>query len=329
MAAPTIYKWTDASAPQIRRGNMPDLLALFQAVFVNGYGTQSPAGWTIPYSDATSFVLKQGGAESVKACLKLHTIYSNGGYCQMEAAEDYTDLNTPVNQFAGIYANDRFCLGYANDTSKHIPWMIFATARSAYFLFGYNAQQLDISTFDTAYTSSASYTFQNFFGDYKKYDATYDYNQMAVYGAYSATTLQYWAYGLTYPEMNTVGSYGKGRALGSPGGTLGENVCYKMTLREAGINSWYLGHEYNGPQYAAYPNPRDGSLYLDKVRIMIDRAIMGELPGLFYSPQSRPFPFTGSINTFAGTGDYAGQTMYIIPSYSGQTYITDGDWGVN
>ena len=32
MAAPTVYKWSDVGAPQVKRGNEADYLALFQAV---------------------------------------------------------------------------------------------------------------------------------------------------------------------------------------------------------------------------------------------------------------------------------------------------------
>lgn len=102
MAAPTIYKWSDAGAPQVKRGNEADYQALFQAVLIDGYGAKSAPGagtnkWSIPFSDAGGFVLKQGGTSSKKVCLRFHSFSSsNNSYAKMAAADNYTDISSPL-----------------------------------------------------------------------------------------------------------------------------------------------------------------------------------------------------------------------------------------
>jgi len=326
MAAPTVYKWTDASAPQILRGDVPSHLALFQAVLVNGYGAKPAAGWTIPFSDATSFVIKQGGTRTVKACLKFHTYNAAGYGSEFETADDYTDLTTPVNQWAGGASNEKIgSQGYASvPATYNIPWVIFATARSMWCFWGYNNIATDVTQFVTNFTSTVTNMTGMFFGDYKAYEPSFDYNQ-GVY--YSIAT--------SYSSVNM--------------GTSISSLYYLTTSRKKASRSWNLttggkslvplstgyynrsqtmGHLLAAELYPSYPSLIDGGLYLDKVRLMVDSQIMGEAPGQLYSPMTRPFPFNGEFWSFAGSGDYSGENIYVVNTNNGQFYLTDGDWGV-
>ena len=65
MAQFTIYRSTDAGSP-VLNGLTGSLITVLDAVLVNGYGTQTAAGWTKPYSASgnTSASYKQGISSS-------------------------------------------------------------------------------------------------------------------------------------------------------------------------------------------------------------------------------------------------------------------------
>lgn len=64
MAAPTIYRSSDASAPTLS-GTAGDLINLLNKCLVTGYGSQPAAGWTKPFDDAGAPIqraaFRQGG----------------------------------------------------------------------------------------------------------------------------------------------------------------------------------------------------------------------------------------------------------------------------
>jgi len=115
MASPTVYRWDDASAPQILNTGMPQIQAVFQACLIDGYGAKLPPvsgtnKWTIPFSDATSFILQQGGIAVRKCAIKLYGLSS--GYCSVIAAVDWTDLNTPIGTWVGSTTSYRLPIGF-------------------------------------------------------------------------------------------------------------------------------------------------------------------------------------------------------------------------
>src|SRR5574337_1134523 len=60
MAAPTVYRSSDASAPTLS-GTAGDLVNVFDKCLVAGYGAKSPAGWSKPYTGSSIAVFRQGG----------------------------------------------------------------------------------------------------------------------------------------------------------------------------------------------------------------------------------------------------------------------------
>lgn len=331
MASPTVYKWTDAGAPQINRADVADYIALFQAVLIDGYGTQTPPvsganKWTIPFSDGTSFILKQGGTQTRKTCIKIGPFNSSGYYAEMECAVDYTDINTAVDQWAGTAIYDRVGVGYADNTSRNIPWIIFATERAIYCHFGF-VQSItgnDTPTFDTN-ASTSMYNHHWFFGDYVKEDAAITVNQCVSFSNYSSTGTQY-SESLTYSNAE---GYGKKRCAGNAGNVTGEFKCIPFYNRAVDEGSVTVGGNRTTANDPRYPNLVNGGLYLDKVKFVSERVIMGEFPGLLFPIQSRPFPVNGIVHEIDGTGDYAGEKLYVFGTSSGQYFLRDGEWGVD
>jgi len=313
MASPTVYSWLDPSAPQITRGNVTEYQNLFQKVLVDGYGSKVGAGWTIPFADSTGFVIKQGGTATIKACVKLYDFESTGRYCSMEAADDYTDFTTPVDQFDGFDVNDRWAVGYTSNTTYNIPWMIFATATAMYVMFGYN-------TATTVFRN-----FSNYFGDYVPFNDLAPRKQLSIHCHQNSTSETILCNSLT--SINTSTSF-KTVNSGAGGLSGGFPVSY-MTIQSQLLNSEFeIGALAEVTNVPSFPNPTDGSLYLDSPKLLSDRSIIGTLSSFLYSPASKALPVTKSIYTFDGSGDYAGSKIYVCNSYSGQFYIHDGEWGV-
>lgn len=331
MAAPTVYKWTDAGAPQITRGNKSDYQALFQAVLIDGYGAKAAPGagtnkWSIPYSDATSFVLRQGGSATKKACLKLHgftpTVMS---YARCEAANDYSDIDTPVEFWAGTNTYDIVPLGYSSTNSYHIPWIIIATERVIICQFGYNAEGVDSHVFDTTRNDSVVNNSHWYFGDYKCEEPSFVNNQVLFHTRY-VTTLA--LVKQVFTSANEVTTSIKNFAATYNDTWNGEIVGNGYFTRPISEGAVPIGSSRTHQSAPLYPSPLNGGLYLERYRIGVHGAIMGELYGVLIPIQRKPFPSQAGQYTFAGQGDYTGEDIMVFGDGAGQYMIRLGDWGV-
>ena len=330
MASPTVYKWTDPGAPQLTRGDLNSYQALYQAVLIDGYGSMTPPGsglnkWTIPFSDATGFILKQGGTPARKCCIKIYELYSAGHYAKMHCAADFTDMSTPVDMWAGGSDSDRVGMGYSNNNNYKIPWIIIATERAMYCQFGYNIYNDNSFIFDTNSSNDDMNNYHWFFGDYVKEDEDLTVNQCVSFTDYTGTGVQY-CQSLTYSSSE---GYGKKRCAGNAGNVTGEFNCIPFYNRPIGSGNPHVGgYRTRTGTEPRYPNMVNGGLYLDKVKILSAGNIMGEFPGLLFPIQDKPFPPNGIIYEINGTGDYLGETIYVFCTEDGQYMVRDGEWGV-
>ena len=333
MAAPIIYSWRDANAPSYF-ATMASFNALIKACLVDGYTGKAAAGWTIPFEDGTSFIIKQAASDAnptaPQMCLKFHTYHATATSPKVsfEMAEDYTDLNTPVNVVCGDITNDYMSRGEASNTTTYeIPWMIFATTRAVYFWFGYNTshQGSAPTEFDNEGTLTTQSTFHEFFGDIVHPYPTWLYNQMITYHNGTSYTSTNGANSLT-GNLNT--GYGR-KKIANPGANyVSPDDAYLNFLTKINFSMNYPGMTTLTDGVVKYPNQIDGGLFLDKVRLTSTSSYLGELPGLLYNLGSIAFNKNGIIFSFDGTGDYLGETIYVLSGYSGQLFLRDGDWGV-
>lgn len=330
MATPTVYKWTDPGAPQVRRGQTSEYQALFQAVFIDGYGTKTPPvsganKWTMPFTAANGFVMKQGGTASRKTCFKLYDFNSSGHWCKFQAAVDYTDFNTPIGVFSGGSQYNSAPLGYSNNANYYIPWIIIATERAMYVQFGYNNEGTNTSTFDTLRSSQQTSNYHWFFGDYVPEVPSLTVNQCCSFADTSNRTNQYLCDSITYSNHT---GYGIKKCAGNAGNISGEFDCIPMYTRAINDTSISVGSRRSDGNDPQYPNMLNGGLYLEKVKFISGRNIMGHFPGLLFPIQDRPFVSTGNIYEIDGSGDYAGNKIHVFTTYNGQYMIHDGDWGI-
>ena len=330
MASPTVYKWTDTDAPQIQRNNPASYQALFQACLIDGYGDQLPPvdglnKWTIPFSDATGFILKQGGTQERKTCIKIFGFNSAGTYADVDCAGDFTDFNTPVDQWAGSGVNDHLPVGFANNTTNNIPWIIFATERTIICQFGYNTQQTDSVLFDTNSTNTTLNNYHWYFGDYIPESPELNVNQMVTFTNSTTTSSNTFNRCFTGTSVTTHVR----RCAGNAGNLLGQFTIVPMSTRSINNSAFTIGVGSTDEFRPSYPNLVNGGLYLERVRLISQRTILGEWSGILYPLQSRPFPMNGSIYEIDGTGEYAGETIYVFGAGDGLYFVRDGEWGVD
>lgn len=342
MAKPIVYTWQDAGAP-VCQANMTSFIALIKACLVTGYGAKSGAGWTIPFEDANSFVLKQGGTNPKKHCMKMFDYLRQSNRCNVvyTVAEDYTDLITPINIWHwrnGIVRSnplELFPTGYTSSTNHEIPWKIIATNRSVYFFFGYNTT---ISTGTPDMLSDASgeshmLVNESFFGDYKPYADWNDYNVCYVNGF-----LNRWQAHSGFLDFLNNTTQPRSRLI-SPTNlrdtVINPTQLHINIISRANVAVWNLGNNRNPTSDTSFhgqiSNTGNEPLFLDVVRLANTGSMVGEMPGQLYAVNGMYFskenPTVNNLQMKAAAG-VDGENLHIISGWTGQLFIHDGDWGV-
>ncbi|MCT8866317.1 hypothetical protein [Shewanella xiamenensis] len=125
----TVYRSTDAGAPQLVTGKPSSWINILKKVLVEGYGTKSPLGWTIEFEDTgtRSIVFRNSLTDGGSGCYV--KFYSVGGtdnvYTTLgiKIAQSFTDINTFIK---GLGAR-----GIVNP-SGYNSWEIIGTSRGFY-----------------------------------------------------------------------------------------------------------------------------------------------------------------------------------------------------
>lgn len=135
----TVYRYTDAGAPQIVSGTPTEWINVLKKVLVEGYGAKSPLGWTLEFEDA--------GVRSV-AFRNATTEGGSGGYVKfysidgsnttyktlgMKCAMGMTDIDT--------YFKPLWARGFT-PSSNHKGWEVIGTKRGFYLILHYTANLL-------------------------------------------------------------------------------------------------------------------------------------------------------------------------------------------
>lgn len=133
-----LYRSEDAGAPQL--GAVGSINAILKACLVTGYGSRTPAGWSIAFEDQANnkIALRQGGA--------------NGRYLKLDHSADYryarvngyasmSDIDTGTE---GMYDQDTYSgepggfFSGGNTTGGDMRWTVVADDRSFYYFPHYN-----------------------------------------------------------------------------------------------------------------------------------------------------------------------------------------------
>lgn len=125
----TVYRYTDAGAPQLTNGTPSEWINILKKVLVEGYGSKSPLGWTLEFENAGAY--KAAFRNSVADG-------GSGGYVQFWSSTGANAVNTGMNfqSAASMSALDTFVKpGYGRQLiiqANVRGWEIIGTSRGFY-----------------------------------------------------------------------------------------------------------------------------------------------------------------------------------------------------
>lgn len=135
----TVYRYTDAGAPQLTSGTPSEWINILKKVLIEGYGSKAPLGWTLEFENAGAY--KAAFRNSVADG-------GTGGYVQFWSSNGGNAANTGMNfqTAASMTALDMFVKpGYGRQLSYNAlvkGWEIIGTSRGFYIIPHYTANLL-------------------------------------------------------------------------------------------------------------------------------------------------------------------------------------------
>lgn len=305
----TVYTSADASAPVLDgNADATNLIALLDAVLVNGYGSKAAAGWGHPFTGSATKQVYRGGAGTRFYLRVLDDASAAGGRRDAFARgyESMSDVDTGTNAFptttqisttGGLLWRKT---ATADTTAR--PWVIFADSRTCH---------LFIQSGDTG--TANQYLFFSF-GDIYSYNPSDVYNCLLI-GSVAASSASAINFGSTLMDQHTAAmqTTQQGHYIArNANGTGASTNCYKKGATHLCSTAG------STPQQGlagvlSYPNSADGGLYLHPVWIMDGTTpdiVHGELRGFYH--QCHTVGNFGDRDTFSGVGAYSGKTFLII-----------------
>lgn len=296
----TTYKSSDGSAPAIGGAVAGDLITLFDAVLVNGYGAKSAAGWTKDYTGTNKAIYKQGTGSTGQFVRVDDTgalQYSTTIKCSVEASavDTQTKVHAGVNSAGSALVYFRKPSTVANSGE----WVMYADAKAFWLL--------------TAETPLAGVDPQ-----FRSYSAAFCGDSISLYQPGTDS----WRF-MLLGQNNTPGDAGYsqlynmhttniatcGYRAGTPDGWVDGGLAISMgTL----IPSFMYG-AFEFPSYTAE------GVVMTPLYVFTQQGgwrngyeLIGRLPGVYYCPQSY-LSLTGAITngtsvTFS-SGDMNGKTV--------------------
>lgn len=312
--AVTLYKSTDASAPSLT-GQVGSLVALLDAILVNGYGTQAAAGWTKAFTGTNLASYRMATSGNTGFYLDVNDAApTTAKEARMRGYEVMTAVGTGTNAFPTSSQSSFGVVCRKSNTADATarPWYCIADG-SVFYLF-----------VDTGDYTSPNYSFGFSFGDFFSYKSGDTYNcQICGRKAENSTNdtddmlscVFAGSQALTYTAVNSgflarvwtgVGGsliYTKHTAM--PGFTPGSTTIAYTTCGSA--NS-----------LIPYPNGPDGGLELAPMWIAHNGSIRGYMKGLWAPLHNQP---CGHGDTFSGTGNMSGKSFIALNTKGPNTNV--------
>ncbi|WP_330146943.1 hypothetical protein [Shewanella oncorhynchi] len=172
----TVYRYTDAGAPQLTNGTPSEWINILKKVLVEGYGDKAPLGWTLEFENAGAFKvafrnsLASGGS---------------GGYFQFWSTTGGDAAGTTCNINAAIAMSslDVFIkpigLRTLKTSTQGKAWEIIGTSRGFYII-----QHRSVAPM-TIFTNTQDQQICYFIGDIQSFIA----NDMATFTIISANSV--------------------------------------------------------------------------------------------------------------------------------------------
>jgi hypothetical protein len=330
-----IYRSTDASAPTLT-GQAGSLTTLLDAVLVNGYGSQTAAGWSINQTTTNKrgYLQNTTGSNNPSGMLlyvddTAPTTAKEARVCGFETMSAITPTGTgqfPTSGQSSIGTGQLVIRKSTTADATARAWTCIANGQSLYFFA------------ETGDQTSPIAAFPFFFGDFFSYKTSDSYavgiigravengsspinDPLHAIGVQSgsATPMTQVCVGC-YAARNWTGvggsvQFGKmidSSLMGSSG-----NQAASGSLGNASIA---MGRNTSTANFA-YPNGSDGALWVSPIRINHSNAIRGYLPGLWAPLHDRPLNHNDTL-TVSG-GNLNGKSLIIqqIPAWTGGTDV--------
>lgn len=293
-----LYRSTDASAP-VLTGQVGSLITLLDAVLVNGYGSQTAAGWTKPYSGTNTAVYRMATSGNTGFYLDvLDNAPSTAREARMRGYETMTAVSTGTGPFPTAAQSS-----FANICRKSAS--ADATARAWYCIADGSCFYLFTDTGDVA-----SYSFTYHFGDFFSYASADAYRCCNIgrtaenNGATNAEMLPY-LYQSASAINSSPGGHYAARHWTGVGGSL-PFAKHTSLLASGGSGTYVMG---SGASLLPYPNGADSGLQLAPLYVGHTVGLRGYLKGFWCPLHFQPL---GHGDTFSGTGNMAGKSFIAL-----------------
>lgn len=313
MSAPVVYMSTDASAPSLT-GEVGSLVALLDAVLVNGYGSQPAAGWTKAFSGTNKAAYRMGSG--VLGYVRIQDDAPGVGgarEARWRGYEAMSAVDTGTGPFPTTvhHANGLVCRKSNTLDAVVRPWIVVADDRTFYLFTQHKATVLDNTD-----------TFSIGFGEFYSFVPADSFRMFAL-GRVEEGAADNGFFNLHTEPLC------RGNGPASATSTFGEFMARNWTgdgaFGATRAAHWaFVGRanaSHLGDGVIPYPNPAEGGLYTGPVWIGEFTGggahVRGKLRGLW-----NPLHAYTSFNTgqlLAGTGDCSDKTFMAIRDVFGLT----------
>lgn len=312
------YQSSDASAP-VLNDTQGSLLAVLVAILVNGYGTQTAAGWTIKATGGTGQkTLQQGGGNGFFLQIDDSAATGAAAYARAIGAEGATTTFGSANLTNLFPTTAQLSAGVfwarCNTTTSPSRWACIADNARFYF---WN---------ENDGTSNGATNVQQlfFFGDLDSYKSA-DAFATRIGGQTSATTVNTAVTGL----QASIGTNNTGiwtcRRFDQTSTSIasGIHTDYVKSGQAAALGGTVTGS-------LAYPNPEDGALYLTPVwsheSAVGGNSVRGLVPGIWNPCQAQSN--YNSFDTSTGSTGLTGKSfsLFRIGTTNGVAFETSNTW---
>lgn len=290
-----------ASAP-VLTGQAGTLVALLDAVLVNGFGAQTGLGWSIQYTAANKRVYLAGAACRCRAAIRVlddASLAAGAKEAGTTAAESFSDIDTAVNTFT---IGAVFRKSFSADATPR-PWHVFGDDRTFILL----SLAGDVS-YLTVYWGM-------YFGEFQSFLVNDAYQAMHAGRGPNSTSNseEHFGKSSTTPGAAPTTPYHAALArshLGTPG------LVYAVRTRQF----WNLN---------TFPNAVDGGMYITPVFLSTYVSSQNQIRGIqrgTYMAQhaATSIPFTNG-DTVSGVGAMAGKQFVVLTTNDGTALFETSD----
>lgn len=297
----TVYRSTDAGAPNVLAGTIGTLITVLDACLVNGYGAKAGAGWTKPFSGTNLAAYKQGSG-----CGFYLRVDDSALAVQAKAVgyETMFDVNTGTNAFptSGQLSTGVYFPKSSTADAVVRPWVVVATSKAFYLYVHYD---------ETNITASSTYKLIAFFGDFTSYKSGDAYN-CAIVGS-NAVNASVNNFGLTASALNvSLNGHYVARSYTQVGGSINAGKVIDSARNGA---TYRIG---NAGASTPYPSPITGGIDMCPVVVTEGASgqivARGEMPGLYAPLHTLP---ANHYDTFSGSGELTGKTFQLFDCHEG------------